>query len=615
MKRLFYFLPVIVFGLLSCQKEEIANHSNIGTESFIAPTVKSAAVSVTKEDAINVADSLYGSLNTNIYISKELVQPSDTLLSNIIQQIISPAYTSWLVIVDLHPLANWSHECTYLYINVNTGEIETEQQYMLPGKESFIETIKEYKSGKQEQALMYDFGKMPRVASSGHARSANNKWAVIISGGGNQSTNHKRYWNDCSAIFNVLTSYYGYSGNNIFVLMSDGTSPGADMSDGTSSVTDLNGDGTTDIDYAATTANINTVFNTLGANVQSGDDVFIYVMDHGDIDNNNVAYICLWNNTMISQSSFAAQVNKITTNAHVHIVMGQCFSGGFVSSFANRNNTTIATACTATEASWSCYENNNYDEFVYHWTAAVYGQYPNGSIADADYDNDNNVSMLEAFRFAEENDYWRTHYTGNSVYPYEHPQYNSRPALFGFNHGLNGKLFESPSITGPTDVRINETGVYKLLNLPSSATVTWHFSDILNSSSTSNTIKNISISDKSRIYTDLQVSATINVMGISTTLQISGITYWKQGVSFVDDMMTGTIYSYGGYVSLIKDFEGAYGYQWSSDNGFTAEYQGTYHTNFTRLQRADPPESTYISVDFYNPFGEQTTIVQSFIIQ
>lgn len=45
-----------------------------------------------------------------------------------------------------------------------------------------------------------------------------------------------------------------------------------------------------------------------------------------------------------------------------------------------------------------------YDEFVYHWTAAVNGNYPNGGLAKADKNSDNKISMKEAFDYVCSND-------------------------------------------------------------------------------------------------------------------------------------------------------------------------------------------------------------------
>ena len=611
MKRLFIIFSLL--ALFSCSKEEVF-------ETDSSPLVKSMntlsadlidSISVTREAVLNLVDSLYGTVNTNIWVSNTPLGASDTLICNRIREAFSPDYVSWLVIVDKHPLANWGHECTYLFVNANTMETEEQTYTMLPSDVSIINREKNYTPENAGSGELFDFTNMNKAGRSVSGSVSGNKWAVIISGGINQDNNHIRYWNDCSAIYSVLKSYYGYTDNNIYVLMSDGTNPAVDRSDGTNSPVDLDNDGIADIDYSATRSNITTVFNTLRQNVQSGDDVLIYVIDHGAIKNNK-SYICLWNNAEISQNEFKAEVDKITTGANIHIVMGQCNSGGFVSEFLGRHSTTITTACAANEYSYARGD-LNYDEFVYHWTAAVCGEYPNGTSADADYDNDGEVSIYEAFYYARENDVFAEGYLGVT----ETPQYNSYPKYFGYNHGLNGILFDLPYITGTQSVSNTSPGTYQVVHLPPSYTsVEWEYSDALQKKSSTATSITLAAKDGSLFTMGHSVTATVNVpvLELSIPLTYSGIICWKKGIIMTDDLLVGTLTQYGGQVSLIENFHGAYGYEWRADNGMVAELQGYYFTNFVRMQRADINE-TYVSVDFYNPLGEQTTIVRKFVIQ
>ena len=52
----------------------------------------------------------------------------------------------------------------------------------------------------------------------------------------------------------------------------------------------------------------------------------------------------MWNNEKYFASRFANKVHSITAKA-IHIVMGQCHSGGFVEYFTNTPNVCISTAC------------------------------------------------------------------------------------------------------------------------------------------------------------------------------------------------------------------------------------------------------------------------------
>lgn len=124
MKRLFIIFSLL--ALFSCSKEEVFKMDS-------SPLVKSMntlsadlidSTSVTREAVLNLVDSLYSSVNTNIWVSNAPLGASDTLICNRIMEAFSPDYVSWLVIVDKHPLANWGHECTYVFVNARTMETE-----------------------------------------------------------------------------------------------------------------------------------------------------------------------------------------------------------------------------------------------------------------------------------------------------------------------------------------------------------------------------------------------------------------------------------------------------------------------------------------------------------
>ena len=87
---------------------------------------------------------------------------------------------------------------------------------------------------------------------------------------------------------------------------------------------------------------------------------------------------------------------------YITIVLGQCNSGGFIEDLQG-DNRLIMTACRDNELSY-CREEEPFDEFVYQWTSALAGCTPYGDPVDADYNGDGTVSLLEAYRYAEEHD-------------------------------------------------------------------------------------------------------------------------------------------------------------------------------------------------------------------
>lgn len=217
-----------------------------------------------------------------------------------------------------------------------------------------------------------------------------------------------------------MVQTYKYNPENIYVIMADGTDPGDDRCklDNTydSSPLDLDGNGTNDIQYSATKANISTVFNNLSTKLTPNDNLLVFTTDHGArVD--EVSALVLWNNVPMYPSEFAAELNKVNSK-NICVVMEQCYSGGFIASLEG-DGRVIMTACKADEVSWSL-GGAVYDEFVYHWCAAIQKSYPSGTAAHADKNGNGIISMKESFEYAKTNDIAN-----------ETPQYSSKNEELG----------------------------------------------------------------------------------------------------------------------------------------------------------------------------------------
>lgn len=303
----------------------------------------------------------------DIYRTVEMLPARTKVVSMGGENIISPDCDSWLFFVDEMPLmVNWGHPCKYIFVDV-VGKISVYERTMFPTEPSMevMELLNraDVWDGYEGKSIVYDIPKNCSRTTS----SAEHLYAVIISGGGDRFNNHIRYWNDCSFIYKTLVNQYGYNPANIYVLMSDGTNPGIDTSSGTSSNVDLDGDGITDIDYAATKENVVNVFNQLANKLTEEDYLFVYTIDHGGLDStSNESYLVLWNGMNIYASEFSGLVKSVNTKA-TNIVMGQCNSGGFVDYFKSSPDICISTACAKNENSYAM-TNGLHDEYVYYWT-------------------------------------------------------------------------------------------------------------------------------------------------------------------------------------------------------------------------------------------------------
>jgi hypothetical protein len=379
----------------------------------------------------NIADNHW--LYENQSISK------NSNIKTIVGELNSPDFDSWLYFIDELPFANWSHNSRFVFVNTINGKISIQNVNFPPTNINEWKMLTDNPDIPKGEKFNLVEEEKSSILKSGLVPA--NCYAVIISGGMDSYNNWERYWNDCSAIYSTLVNIYGYLDSHIYVLTSDGTNSGNDrhfndFSYGSSPL-DLDGDGDNDTQFSATRANITSVFNTLSGILDTDDYLFIFSTDHGGQDSGDDVYINLWNETM-NDDEFAVEVNKVNAG-EINIVMEQCHSGGFIADLSDENRV-IATACTAGEPSWAMPPNYTYNEFAYHWTAAVAGEDPNGNTIDADTDNNGYVSVQEAFDYAYTNDdYVNGVYISGYGTVYEHPQYNSQKYTLGENLTLLGK--------------------------------------------------------------------------------------------------------------------------------------------------------------------------------
>ncbi len=74
-------------------------------------------------------------------------------------------------------------------------------------------------------------------------------------------------------------------------------------------------------------------FTQTGANLKTGDKLFIYITGHGGGSSNATepfkSNISLWNNDLISVRELRKLLDKVPVDVPVMMVMVQCYSGGF----------------------------------------------------------------------------------------------------------------------------------------------------------------------------------------------------------------------------------------------------------------------------------------------
>jgi hypothetical protein len=337
-----------------------------------------------------------------LYANPVLKKPGALISSWQEPNMIRISKESWFFFVDEQPGANWEHKASYILVDKTTRAVKSIPA-MSPPKEMMelkplnTRAISEMQMLKQNIKLVN-----PQIVTDIPIEIIKKeKYAVLLSGGMNSTYNYARYWNDLKFIYKALKEKYGYTDSGIIVLYANGTH----VPNG-----DLDGNGTNDIDYAANKANLTKVLNKVAARIANNGTFFFYSTNHGGDDSG--AYksnLTLWGES-IKDSDFAVLTKNIKCAKAIY-VMEQCFSGGMMDDLLKAQTypctnpkVCIMTAARHDEPSWSCDTEGEYDEYVYHWTSAVYGKNPGGTPVNADTNHDGKVSMSEAHTYAMNHD-------------------------------------------------------------------------------------------------------------------------------------------------------------------------------------------------------------------
>lgn len=598
MKRILIIIS-LALALIGCTK-------SVDKVDFLATTKSTSTQEVlSSEQALTYLGDEYSEMNTDVWISKEILPPK-TVINCLNKQVESPNQESWLIYVNPAPLAFWSHECLLRFVGTTDGKT-TDITADFPPPIEMMDVIKRYS---------YDEGpELPDAQEISPRPSLNylnreedtSKWAILLCGGYEAESNPEAFWNDCSRMYNLLVYGFNYPKNQIIVLMTDGTSPGADRrlitGQYVSSPTDLDGDGVTDIDYSLTKPNISEAFEYVGNNCSIDDDVFIYVSAHG---NANTYEIALWNPSkyyssmyFLSPADLISELNNIPT-PNINILMDQCHSGAFLIPLYGHCRT-LETACKSNEN--TVFRSiGDYSEFSYHWCNAIESiSHYNPSI-NANTNNDGNISLWEAFNYASTN---MIVLSGTVT-----PQYYERNILAGYNYGLEGELFSLPSLSGPDNIDDNHYGTYYLSNTcPGTSAVNWQFSTYLTQSNATNSYAVAMPTNTNNIALGQTVTATLSLPDRTASITKGNITCWKSGHIFSNSLIVGNVSEAGGRVTLENPYPGVSSYYWDSDV-FTPEYQTLYYTDFTLNPGSHISDESYISVSFTDYFGNPVTIIR-----
>jgi hypothetical protein len=322
--------------------------------------------------------------------------------------------SGYVMYIDLYPTANLFHSVRYVFLAEPTNELFVFDAASPPLN------FHDYRVVDTAYARFFfsvgnRIATIPSKTPPDISKNSNDsRYAVLMNGGYDQSNNHVRYWNDLSNIYITLTDVYGIPEENIYVLCSDGLDPAVDQSNGQNSNPDLDGDGVNDIRYSCILSNVDMVFTNLANNFIVG-KLFVFTTDHGaSVSGWNVVEN-LWNHQELTDAHFASLLDAFS-DCEIICTFEPCFSGGFLDNIIGPPGPIVASsACLYNEYSYAS-SNLQYDEYVFHWTAAVKGHDAYGVPVNADINGDGRITMDEAYNYS------KTHDVQN-----EHPQYGEYP--------------------------------------------------------------------------------------------------------------------------------------------------------------------------------------------
>jgi len=375
------------------------------------------------------------------------------------EEIEPPWPTCWVFFCDDDPTANWSHPCRYFFVAPDLSAVAVQDALRPltvagPGAAATpngLERLVAFAPPTVRAPLALKGAGSTNPILYGVA--APNDRALIVSGGQTTNANADRYWRDCAFLYDTLVHKYGYSKENVVVLIADGTNPAVDHlnfnyvppdSYWASTPLDFDDDGACDVDGDATAASVSNAFRDLQSQLTAQDRLLVFLTDHGGPTEGGGewdAELCLWNNERFRDRDLKALTEQLP--CPVVFAMEQCYSGGFADDL-NQTDRIFASAAAHDGVSHAEPYPYFYDQWCLDWIAALRGFFPSnhvpwvdGDACNADYNGDGYVSFHEAAVFAD---------TQNTVA--DTPQYQENPDFLG-SHSFLGRV---PDGIPPADV-------------------------------------------------------------------------------------------------------------------------------------------------------------------
>ncbi len=349
-----------------------------------------------------------------------------------------------LVFVDHMPQANWGHACTYRFYDPTTGESLYQEDAIFPpnlGGETSLEVFHEpiFHVPVTHSALA-DYVSRPRILPTA-SQVLEQRYAILWT----SQISNLRHVEDLEFLWRALVNVYGFSPSNIYVLCYNGTIGAVDVSGAVGNWAGNNTPYQMQVHSSATTANLQTVFNTLAAKLKPKDLLLIHTNNHG-----STTGLCVDNSSVITPTQFGTMLSGLPAYRSLVVTMEQCFSGAFqgpVLAKSTATNTVFASAVSADKSSDGA---AHFDPWALAWIEAIAGTTAAGAALSSPppHNLDGMVSMKASCDWAKAND------TGSD----DNPQYGDKPP------GCGSSIFLGITPSLPTQVGdVNRDGCAEIV--------------------------------------------------------------------------------------------------------------------------------------------------------
>ena len=299
----------------------------------------------------------------------------------------NPYDESFVYFVDDNPLANWFHNCRYVFVDKKTGKHIVLDRMTFPEKLNVI--FDDFIKMKRPSSKIDVFqGKSTKTIE---AVTPNNKlYAVLFCG--TTAGSFFPHWKNISLVYNTLIQAYGYKKENIFVHYYTGPDHTYD-----NFIVDLDGGSySIDIDYDCTKSTLIKTFKNLSGELSNlpeipalspDNQLFIYASGLDFSVGNNSAFHCVSdiNNPSGTITFFDNELAELCEDidcSQIIAFMDINNSNGFVLKLLDYETYDVSCKNRIVQGfdseNYIEYDitNGSYNEFLYYWSAAIRGFYP-----------------------------------------------------------------------------------------------------------------------------------------------------------------------------------------------------------------------------------------------